>query len=392
MQVGYIHLNRTELAEQILSLRRVEQGTIDELGIGSIRDAFADAMFPGASTLHRHAKYFSLMPQVYKHVFKEACRREIISPREIRHMIREEEMRMTRCLSKNSPNVNGITGAESLRVHNKFVKYNPTYIYNSALRTYGFLHLGDSESIESAICRAARQMSELPDRMTTEQTDMADDAQETSGIRTFCEFPPPLEYTYPGGCAITITATEREYIKNHILSTPCVRNTLYAYLLEHDELPLGDNLDSLDQKEVPSDLRDWIRRAIIVSDFIYLLYLRYNVLLSKRTDEKIMGNWEKQYANFHKTKPYVPGALSILKGKENRLLHSAIEFVEKAYELVMAGQIDKLEQLIIHREWKIKPGRRKIGNIHYKYLNPVHDYRLSYRWEIVRTMVEELRP
>jgi hypothetical protein len=29
-----------------------EEGTVDELGIGSIRDALADALFPGTSVLH----------------------------------------------------------------------------------------------------------------------------------------------------------------------------------------------------------------------------------------------------------------------------------------------------------------------------------------------------
>lgn len=392
MQIGYIHLNRTELAEQILSMRRVEQGAIDELGIGSIRDAFADAMFPGASTLHRHAKYFSLMPQVYQYVFKEACKRDSITPQEVRQMIREEEKRMTRCLTNNSPHVPGITGSESLRVHNKFVKYNPTYIYNSALRTYGFLHLGDSESIESAICRSARQKRELPERMITEQTDIADDAQETSGIRTFCEFPPQLEYSYPTECTIRITPIEREYIKNHILSTPCVHHTLYAYLLEHDELTLGKTLASLDREELPSDLRKLVRCATTVSDFIYLLYLRYNFILSKGTDATIMKQWEEQYAYIQQMRSDVPSALSILNTIGNRLLQRAIDFVETAYKLVIDGNIVELEQLIIQRERKIKLNRRKIGNMHYEYSTPVHNYRLSYRWEIVKTMIEELRP
>ena len=48
MQIGYVHLNRTELAEQILSMRKVEQGAIDELGIGSIHDDIAEKMIQSA--------------------------------------------------------------------------------------------------------------------------------------------------------------------------------------------------------------------------------------------------------------------------------------------------------------------------------------------------------
>ncbi|WP_269522421.1 DUF6361 family protein [Coraliomargarita parva] len=33
-------------------------GAIDELGIGTIRDAFADILFPGVSTIQTRPKYF----------------------------------------------------------------------------------------------------------------------------------------------------------------------------------------------------------------------------------------------------------------------------------------------------------------------------------------------
>lgn len=35
-----------------------ERTTRDELGIGTVRDAFADALFPGTSTIQTRAHYF----------------------------------------------------------------------------------------------------------------------------------------------------------------------------------------------------------------------------------------------------------------------------------------------------------------------------------------------
>ena len=35
-----------------------EHDTRDELGIGSVRDAFADLLFPGTSTIMTRARYF----------------------------------------------------------------------------------------------------------------------------------------------------------------------------------------------------------------------------------------------------------------------------------------------------------------------------------------------
>lgn len=39
-----------------------EHDTRDELGVGSVRDAFADMLFPGASTIMTRARYFSSRP------------------------------------------------------------------------------------------------------------------------------------------------------------------------------------------------------------------------------------------------------------------------------------------------------------------------------------------
>jgi len=43
-----------------------DRDTRDELGIGSIRDAFANYFFPGTSTIHSRARYFFFLPWIYK--------------------------------------------------------------------------------------------------------------------------------------------------------------------------------------------------------------------------------------------------------------------------------------------------------------------------------------
>jgi len=48
-----------------------EKGTVDELGLGVIRDAFADHFFPGTSTLHSRARYWLLIPWVYRRLEAE---------------------------------------------------------------------------------------------------------------------------------------------------------------------------------------------------------------------------------------------------------------------------------------------------------------------------------
>ena len=50
---------------EIVDLFR-EKGTVDELGLGVIRDAFADQVLPGTSTLQSRARYWLFVPWLYR--------------------------------------------------------------------------------------------------------------------------------------------------------------------------------------------------------------------------------------------------------------------------------------------------------------------------------------
>ena len=43
-----------------------EQGTIDEMGLGSLRDALSDALFPGTSSIHTRLRYMLFLPWMYQ--------------------------------------------------------------------------------------------------------------------------------------------------------------------------------------------------------------------------------------------------------------------------------------------------------------------------------------
>ena len=51
-----------------------EHDTRDELGIGSVRDSFADQLFPGTSTIMIRAKYFLLVAWTYQRLEKQRDR------------------------------------------------------------------------------------------------------------------------------------------------------------------------------------------------------------------------------------------------------------------------------------------------------------------------------
>ncbi len=62
-------------ALDIIDLFR-EHDTRDELGIGTVRDAFADMLFPGTSTIQTRAKYFLFVPVPYsRRILRRAATR-----------------------------------------------------------------------------------------------------------------------------------------------------------------------------------------------------------------------------------------------------------------------------------------------------------------------------
>ena len=51
-------------------------GVVDELGIGIVRDAFADQLFPGLSTIQTRAKYFTLTTYLIRKFIDRGGRKE----------------------------------------------------------------------------------------------------------------------------------------------------------------------------------------------------------------------------------------------------------------------------------------------------------------------------
>src|SRR5262245_60224272 len=67
--LSYDALERQRAIEVVESLKQA--GTVDELGIGVVRDAIARMLFPGASVLHTRARYFTFIPALVALAAKE---------------------------------------------------------------------------------------------------------------------------------------------------------------------------------------------------------------------------------------------------------------------------------------------------------------------------------
>ena len=84
-----------------------EQGTVDEMGLGTLRDAMGDALFPGTSTLLTRLRYVLFIPWIYQRL--EARR---VAASSVSAQLREAEVNLIWRL-KASEDAEGVIGARS---------------------------------------------------------------------------------------------------------------------------------------------------------------------------------------------------------------------------------------------------------------------------------------
>lgn len=102
----------------------------DELGIGQIRDAFADGLFPGTSTIHTRARYFLFIPWLFTLGAKTRSGSKLAAWTDT------QERNLIKALQDEGIGVGqGLIG----RVAGASVKTLPSAIYWSALSRYGIL-------------------------------------------------------------------------------------------------------------------------------------------------------------------------------------------------------------------------------------------------------------
>ena len=409
MQLGYINFSQEErnnLYKVIQSIR--EPHAIDELGIGRIRDAFSNKMFPGMSTLHNRAKYFVVLPCLYH----QAEKGQYNSKNEVIQKVLDLEIKLTRqlvewCKGVNASENYGITGSTVIdaaeKSSSKYVKYDPSYIYWGGLVTYEFVRM-DGNVYELIFKR-----SKHPEKHCKLMSDGCDgDSEDLSGRPQPLFYTGGLNYKFDGKTPISIKLTrqEAEFIKDRITRSEKSHNSLLSYLLTHPEIPT-DKDRFLDLGSVWGELPDEYRRLYLLaarfSKFIYMLRIFYNYIYIKKThqdpDEGEIKSQEmlQRYRDFYaenKENLSKEKLEEVLKYVDNDVADIYVKsFVRQAAEYVENEQFDELEKCIIRREKdtkgaalaKLTNWRKYVGKEH------VEAFELDYRWSRVSSMIKEIK-
>ena len=112
-----------------------EQGTLDEMGLGSLRDALADALFPGTSSIQTRLRYVLFIPWLYQRL--EARR---VGSSDIDRAARAAEVDLIGRLAQNE-DARGIIGVVA---RGSLVRL-PSSVYWSALTRWGIFQPQQSQ-------------------------------------------------------------------------------------------------------------------------------------------------------------------------------------------------------------------------------------------------------
>src|SRR5699024_4040108 len=126
-----------------------DETTIDDLGVGAIRDAFSDTLFPGTSTLHTRLRYVLFIPWL----MQEASKRPTTDEMNTRYHDLERDFTgaLERGTSDDEP---GIIGRRA----GKTLQRVPSVVYGGMLAQWGILERGLTSREYFARVEASRRL------------------------------------------------------------------------------------------------------------------------------------------------------------------------------------------------------------------------------------------
>lgn len=175
-----------------------DKGTVDDLGIGTVRDAISNALFPGTSIIQTRARYFLFLPWI----FRRAERRH---PHQLVAKASDMERTLIGALKEGGDHA-GLIGVDAGRN----VRTLPSAIFWSALIRYG-IFLAPSLTIRQYGRRAARGLA------AADPEDEIGDRAPAFWQREIPDAPPGFfNFT---GANFELTREEAEWLSERVISS-----------------------------------------------------------------------------------------------------------------------------------------------------------------------------
>ena len=369
-----------------------EQGTVDELGLGTLRDALSDALFPGTSTLQTRLRYLLFIPWIYQKLERDRAKAA-----EVQDRARRAELALINPLS-NAEDNEGVIGARARGT----LKILPSTVYWGAIVRWGLFVPAKSQSwYHSHFHGLVRGRTDLspaddPGVIWTKQP-------------TWHPRLPNAPPHFPEATSFDLSREEAHFLLDQI--TARCPGTLLAWLAAEGEDPTGSFWDEPAVENAPESIRATVELARRFSRHLEGAPLLYNLLLAEErhrgqredTDAEqidsyggLLAAWAAAEAD---EEPFNPTELwSFVAGQGGRLIAPQQRFVEawtrrvtEVGAVAVAGD-QQVRNLVRDREIALKRDRSRFTNESRLLDWTGHSGvgRFDFRWFRVRQLLTDL--
>lgn len=391
MQLGWIGFSKEDRQKALDVINLLsEQGAVDELGIGIVRDAFANYFFPGTSTIQTRAKYFLIVPYILRDAVDGRYGKDV---NRILRAIDTEEKECGIKLLESNPKAEGVIGTRVLP--KGWVARKPSDIYWNGIRTYGiFCDYGLSipEYVSLAMKLNTQKSSAKLGNRNDEAEENEKDDSDAGDIMNVNFWNLPIYYdNWRDNLTIELTNEEALYLDKQIQKG--AKGSLLEYVLKNridmnkyeDFVSMAADLS----EKVEEKLSYMMKLACEFNNLVYMARVRFNVMLSEEENEVAVSEWDR-------LKPQVKRRANVdLSAVFNKLeLHNpgTYLFLSKLQEAFKALDIDAADELIKKRERQLKGiNRAKLNRTkEFDHSKWVGGGELDYRFSNARRIINDI--
>lgn len=372
--------------------------SVDELGVGTVRDAIADWLFPGVSTIQTRPKYFIIITQILLSYLKKFHNNEKLPV--LREYVRTEEHRIMNQLAKNYhySEGNGIIGINVARNDGELAR-KPTSIYWNGLRIHGII--GTNYSLSEYL-----QHNNLSNFYNSGYNDENpnDDLpsfDENFGIKC------PIFSAIDGTTQMELTEDEASYLRDQFISTNGgikQEGNLLSQILQSPArvkiMLAANNFRDLAEsllldEHLNIDTKNILKIALDFDFLIHGAHIRYNIQLHNKAGnkaEEFEMIWKEWVNNIHKNDfeeldfDFVFSKIATRTGSDTQ------KFMREWQIEVLKTEpdVDFLDKIVRKQEINKKHNKAKLISSKGEYSDWVGLRGLQYRFTQAKTIIVDI--
>ena len=370
-----------------------EQDTRDELGIGTIRDGFADILFPGTSTIQTRARYFLFVPWTH-----QALERKKVPSAQAAGWVRGREIGLIDALEK-SGSKRGNIGREARAK----LKRLPSNIYWQGLRAWDIRRFrGSQDQYYRSLDRYYITKGQM---LRSDDDDLVSGFAEPNWHSTL----PPQPKGFPREATFELRPEDSDYLRGRILAS--AGTSLLANLIRQPVPPADVEFvwESEGYGGFPSEIKKCVDHARCFSETMHGASLLYNLMLAELSERSesvdayrgaiadwaglvgsrmgVLTAWD--HGDFWSTLDHAEARVPLLT--RTFVMH----WLRRLLEITDPRDIcedRELRDLVQNRERMLKRGQARLDNPRALELwsGAAGTGRLDYRWRVSRTILTDI--